>query len=189
MRRGAVIVAILLLGQARPVRAEPTFGGSETLRSALRDEMGRAVAELSLPDLPRPYFISGLVTDQSAVGVTATLGAIRGRLQIRMRLLQVDVRVGDYAFDNSGFVTEGSIPVSEAIPFEDDYLVLRRSAWRLLDEAYKAATSTYEAKRAQRRSQAEAQQRPGSLCRVAPQRSVVEPGAALPTDDRAAGLA
>jgi hypothetical protein len=65
----------------------------------------------------------------------------------------VDVRVGDYGFDNSGFAGGFGSSFAE-VPVDADELEVRRAAWLMLDGSYKAATASYEGKRAARQTRA-----------------------------------
>lgn len=138
-----------------PATAETqAFGSSEPVRAALKKEMQRALA-LSLPELPKPYFISSSLLDSDAIRVQAELGAIVKRDRRRTRMLDVDVRVGDYNLDNSGFAGQFGARYAE-VPVDADELEVRRAAWLMLDGSYKAATASYEGKRAARQTRADA---------------------------------
>ncbi len=201
-RRWLLVVACcsgLGLLPAGPVRAQPAaapeaqarspFGDSATLRRALRDELQRGLSEISLPDLPKPYFISAALTDHDLRQVMASLGSIQTSIQRRWRHLQVGVRVGDYDFDNSNFMGGGPPTWSSQIPFEDDYGVLRRACWLLIDAGYKAATSSYEAKRARRADETQDDDRPPSFSRVKAEQSVQDDALSLSPQDAYVTLA
>jgi hypothetical protein len=70
----------------------------------------------------------------------------------RSRLLQVEVRVGDYAFDNTNYFGAGFLPQAfvglAGIPQDDDYMALRRQIWLATDRAYKQALEALSQKRA-----------------------------------------
>jgi TldD protein len=162
--------------------AAGSFAASDTVRRALHDELARAMSELRLPGMPEPYFISATVRDNRAVYVMASLGAIQNRIARRWRSLDVEVRIGDYAFDSSNFLGAGPGGWSEQLPFEDDYLVLRRAAWLAIDRHYKAATRAYEGKRAQRKSQTPDDSQPPSFASAVAHKSVNDDTYALASD-------
>ena len=80
--------------------------------------------------------------------------AIVDDLADRSRTLQVQVRVGDYAFDSSRFVTQdrgaGVVPSLSELPasLDDNYDAIRRQIWLTTDAAYKRAVSVFAKKKA-----------------------------------------
>jgi len=66
-----------------------------------------------------------------------------------MRSLGVEVRVGDAAYDNTGFgIWSGGFSGSR-LPLDPDDLALERAAWRLTDRAWRDAIEQYARKEAQ----------------------------------------
>jgi len=130
--------------------------GDVTLR-ALRDELARSMAELRLDTMPRPYFLAYRVDEIVHLDATATLGSLIASREGRSRRLSVELRVGDYAFDNSnffgmpsgaaGFVGELGGDLGE-LPIDDDYRALRRQVWLATDMSYKNAVEELAQKRA-----------------------------------------
>ena len=182
----AVVLSTPAWGQApeaSEARVRSSFDKSDLLRRALHDELERGLAEISLPGMPNPYFISAALTDHELRQVTASLGSIQTSIHRRWRDLQVSVRVGSYEFDNSNFMGGAPSSWSRQIPFEDDYGVLRRSSWLLIDAGYKAATSSYEAKRARRADESQDEDRPASFSRVKPRQSVQDVAPQLPAQE------
>lgn len=131
---------------------------SDTLRAALRDELARSMRALQLDTLPRPYFISYRVDDIRRTTVVATLGGLLQSEETRVRRLTVEVRVGNYAFDNTNFFGFPSSGMSESLfrgfagvaelPLDDDYDAIRRQLWLATDDAYKGALEQLSGKRA-----------------------------------------
>jgi hypothetical protein len=120
---------------------------------AMRDELARSIQQLRLDTLPKPYFIAYRVTDGQGAGATGRLGSLVGLTDGRGgRLLQVEVRVGDYAFDNSNYFGAGFLPTQfvgfGSLPVDDDYQELRRQMWLATDRAYKQALEALSQKRA-----------------------------------------
>jgi len=74
---------------------------------AMQDEMKRSMSELRMKDAPAPYYIAYEVQDRTVTDVSGRLGALIENLPRRMRVLRVEVRVGDYAFDSSRFISQG----------------------------------------------------------------------------------
>jgi predicted Zn-dependent protease len=138
--------AVLVAGAQGAAHAGP----SEVLQRAMEDELERTREELFLEDLERPYFIAYLVNDVIERSIHASDGALVSDQQQRGRLLQVEVRVGDYDFDNSNFAGPGGRRFGgfALLPLEDDYQELRRQIWLATDAAYKGALSAIAGKRA-----------------------------------------
>ena len=111
------------------------------LQRALRDELARSMQQLQLEDLEQPYFVSYLVREVKSKGSSATFGSLLNSGEGHSRDLSVEVRVGDYALDNTNFrsFSFGGTGVvrmyggSMQLPLEDDYDELRRKIWLATD--------------------------------------------------------
>jgi predicted Zn-dependent protease len=120
----------------------------------MKDELGRSVSELQFKDLEKPYFIQYIVLDQDSYRATATFGALTGSALNRIRYVQAQVRVGDYEFDNSEFVTGSGFQTPPAAGVtmqtvvDNNYDALRHSLWLVTDAAYKQAVEQFARKRA-----------------------------------------
>jgi TldD protein len=166
--------------------AEPAAAGTI---SALRDEVLRAKSSLRLPGLPAPHYVSANLLAGEHMIVEATLGTLLARSRRHDHTLQALVRVGDARFDSGNFLGNESPVQTSGAAIEHDYGVVRHGLWLLLDSAFKAASSTYEAKRAERLSQANKSE---SLFDFSPAPAVREivPGRPPPLDvEGAAALA
>jgi predicted Zn-dependent protease len=125
-------------------------GGDDVILRAMRDELARA-RTIHLANLEPPYFISYSLDDVDSYAVTATLGGIVSSRHDRFRFPDVEVRVGDYKFDNTNFAAGGFFSASRydlRFPLENDYGALRRYFWLSTDSAYKGAVQAYSRKRA-----------------------------------------
>ncbi len=128
----------------------------DTLQRALRDELARSMQQLQLEDLEPPYFISYLVREVKSRSSSATFGSLLNSGEGHSRTLAVEVRVGDYALDNTNFRSfsfggSGVVRMyggSMRLPLEDDYDELRRKIWLATDGAYKKALEDLAKKRA-----------------------------------------
>ena len=107
-----------------------------------------------MKDAPAPYYIAYEVQDRTVTDVSGRLGALIENLPRRMRVLRVEVRVGDYAFDSSRFISQGFggggglNGETALVALDDDYDAIRRDIWITTDEAYKRAVNTFARKRA-----------------------------------------
>lgn len=124
------------------------------LLSAMQDEMQRSVAELRMKGEPAPYHIEYEIDDLASMRAVARFGGIVDDLTDHSRTLQVGVRVGEYGFDSSRFITQdrgaGVVPsLSDVtVPLDDNYDAIRRQIWLTTDAAYKRAVSVFAKKKA-----------------------------------------
>src|SRR5271165_2249477 len=72
---------------------------------AMKDELTRSLSQMQLQKMDKPYFIAYRMDDLNRTSVSATLGSITEEQPTRIRLVGVEVRVGDYALDNSNYVS------------------------------------------------------------------------------------
>ena len=129
---------------AEPARAQGPE--SSPLLRAMEEELERSMNELSGNADPPPYFMSYSVTETEQTRLASSYGALRSNTSRRSRLLDVEVRVGDYQLDNTHEVRDAmpfarlpdfSGPV--AIPLEDDIDAIKSILWLHTDRKYKAA--------------------------------------------------
>jgi TldD protein len=133
----------------RVVRVDPTSGGGATKPvglATLEQELARAMRELGSKGKPPPYFIAYQVHDRKDVTVSASYGALVQSTTRRARILDVDVRVGDYKLDSTHAIRSNDFDFSSAItghpvplPLADDKLALSAVVWRETDRRYAEA--------------------------------------------------
>ncbi len=178
----AVAGVALILLTASASRAEES-----PILAAMQDELSRSMSGLRVKDEPPPYFVAYQVDDTTTMRVSARLGAIAiNDPAIRARVLSVEVRVGDYRFDSSRFVTHGrrrASPRGDAattLPLDDDYDAIRREIWIATDTSYKRAVNVFARKNAafQNRNGTEAIP---DFSRETPAQTLLPPVAAVPS--------
>jgi predicted Zn-dependent protease len=142
---------LLVLLVALPVCSQDK---DDIVMKAMRDELARSTSQLHMDTLEKPYFISYRIDDLSGATVSASLGSVTQSNPVRARIIGVEVRVGDYAFDNSNYVSADSFGgmgmgggVSQG-PLDDDYQQIRRQLWLTTDAQYKHAAEEFSAKKA-----------------------------------------
>jgi predicted Zn-dependent protease len=135
----ALVAGLLAFGQAGPNSSDP-------LLQAMRDEAARS-KNLNISGVEAPYFIQYTIDDADAFTVSANLGGVVRRQRARARVPDIDVRVGDYKFDNTNFGGFGGPRMADGFPVEDSYAVVRRYFWLQTDIAYKAAVEALSRKR------------------------------------------
>jgi TldD protein len=152
-----LFASALILTTASLFLSMTTASGQQTAETdvlfrAMQDEMARSVASLQLEGVEKPYFIEYAVTENDTFNASAAFGAVVRSNRSRTRMLQTQVRVGSYDFDNSEFLSQSSLFSRSNFPtslvVEDDYQALRHDIWLATDGAYKAAAEQLERKRA-----------------------------------------
>jgi len=118
---------------------------------AMSDELKRSQTKLKLEGYEAPYFISYQIKDNAYTSIQGKYGAIVDSDANRIRRLYVDVRVGDYEFDNSiRGRSGGGVPFHDAssVPLDNDPDAIRAALWQVTDYAYKEALTQYFNKKA-----------------------------------------
>ena len=183
MRTTSVVTAsigvILLLPLAPRAQESP-------LLLAMRDEMARSMADLKMKGEPAPYYIEYEIDDVASMRAVARLGGIVDEVADHTRTLRVQVRVGDYTFDSSRFVTQdrgggAGAGAGATAPLDDNYDAIRREIWLTTDTAYKRAVSVFAKKKAAFQNRAATDQIP-DFSRETPVATVLPFAATAPTD-------
>ena len=151
--KAAICVGLLLMTSAA-VHSQTAAVPANPVMRAMGDELKRSIDELQFKDLDKPYFIQYVILDQERYRSSATFGALTASDRDRSRIMQVQVRVGDYDFDNSEFVAgpgfQGLPPsgiVAETV-VENNYDAIRHGLWLATDAAYKQSVEQLARKRA-----------------------------------------
>jgi TldD protein len=136
------IAAMMLLGLTN-LHAEKTL-----ILDAAKTELDRAMKELGNEE-NKPYFISYGITDIQEYRVSASFGAIITDQSTHERILDIDLRVGDYNLDNTHIIRGQPFSFSFGsattfLPIEDDPDALRSAIWYATDKNYKNAIERYE---------------------------------------------
>jgi len=117
----------------------------DAVLEALLTELDRSKAQLKMDQVRPPYYIEYRVNDVSEYVAEAAFGALREHQNIRVRVLRVVVRIGDYKQDS--YLGQG-MGETNILPLDDDPIALRRQIWLATDEAYKAAGQALTEKQA-----------------------------------------
>lgn len=124
----------------------------DVLFRAMEDELTRSVQRLKLKDQGRPYFVEYRVNETRGYRISGSFGALTASQPYHHRSLAVDVRIGDYGFDNTGFFSRADLfgSLSSMPPnlvIENNYMALRRDLWLATDKAYKGSVEQMASKR------------------------------------------
>jgi predicted Zn-dependent protease len=167
---------ISLLAPATISQKATTAANKSVVMTALQEELQRAQKILKQKGDPPPYLISYQVTDMQQYAITAQYGALQNNDSGRVRLLDVDVRVGDYQLDNTHRVGGGggyyggggAMPISS----EDDLDAIKSSLWMVTDQKYKSAQERLIQIKANQAVKVEEEDKSADLSRETPQVSV-----------------
>src|ERR1700677_2032619 len=133
------------------VAADTKPQSTPVLLDAMTTELHRAFTSLGKPgpgqpepdkQLP-PYFLSYSVSDASYVGIRAQYGALVESTANRIRVADVQVRLGDPKLDNTHGTHRASAVNSMQLPLTDDREALGRSLWLATNTGYGAALDNY----------------------------------------------
>ncbi len=152
-RQTTVAIAVLLMAPPVALAVDNTSTPKSALIQVLHEELDHSMKNLAMPDGAKPYFLAYAITDQQGVSLAAELGALTDESSNHTRLLDVDVRVGDYELDNthkirggfggfdpSDFFGRMPTPVS----LSDDPLAIKHAVWLATDRSFKAAAKKYQ---------------------------------------------
>jgi predicted Zn-dependent protease len=131
---------------------------SPVLLDAMTTELNRAFTLLGKPDAEKakpgainqekdkqlpPYFLSYSVSDASFVAIRAQFGSLVDSSANRVRMADVQVRLGDPKLDNTHGTHRGSAVNSLQLPLTDDREALARSLWLATNTGYGNALDNY----------------------------------------------
>jgi len=147
---------------------------------ALEEEVKRAMEVLTKKGDPAPYFLSYHVSEIKSSDISASLGALQYSNIDKQRYLDMDVRVGDYNFDNThqirgqrgGGDQALSRPGPVLMPIDDDVDALKSVIWLETDRRYKAAVERLINVKANRAIRVEEEDPSGDMSREKAEKSI-----------------
>ena len=150
MKRVLAMVALLAAVSILTYSAYAQKSTPSPVRQALEQEMKRVFGLLQQKGDPAPYFISYSVRENESIEIETSLGALRSSQKDHSRLLDIDVRVGDYNLDNThqlrgqrGANTSSPFSYPVLMPIDNDVDALRSVIWLETDRKYKAAVERF----------------------------------------------
>jgi TldD protein len=141
-RFAAVFAAVFA---AAALIAQQQLQEDEILR-AMREELQRAKT-LKAGESDAPYYVEYALDDIDSFQVVASMGGTLGAEHNRARVPRVEVRVGDYSFDNTNFAAAGRSGAADSLPVEGDVKAIRRGFWLATDAYYKNAIEVFALKK------------------------------------------
>ncbi|HRP01324.1 MAG TPA: TldD/PmbA family protein [Candidatus Kapabacteria bacterium] len=121
---------------------------SDVLIKGLQDEMNRTMNLLKGEEIP-PYYIAYNVTTLKKVNISSKNGSILSSASSKNRILDIDLRVGDYKFDNTHIIRGNPIQFNFAggaiqLPSEDNIPAIQNIIWNNTDKRFRAAVERYK---------------------------------------------
>ncbi len=143
MKKFEILILAFLLMLIVNLEAQQT----EVLQAA-KSELNRSFKGLQSEEHP-PYFISYEISDINHTLITASFGKIQSFNHSRRRILDIDLRVGTYKFDNTHIIrgasfSFGSGKFSTELPLDNNINGIREAIWYSTDRSYKNASNRYE---------------------------------------------
>ena len=140
----------------------------------MRAELDRSFQNLKKAPVA-PYFLGYQLTDNHAIRVIGSLGALTYSDDERTRVLDIDLRVGDYDLDNThplrghgrGFRSFDGFRAA-GMPLDDDPDALRTALWYETDRKYKSAVEDLEQVKANVAVKVDAEDKSGDFSHEAP---------------------
>lgn len=113
--------------------------------NALQTECDRAMARFKTVEEPRPYFLGYQVIDKQMSELAASTGAITDDMESTRRTLEVEVRVGSHALDNTNPVGPGVFGArgSWMLPRTDDPEQMRPTIWLATEKRYRQSKEAF----------------------------------------------
>ena len=193
----ALILAIALFPQhdaraasapAPASAAAATHAAEDTpLLRALDAELKRAMSSLgsdgpAAAQQPKPYFLSYAVSDADQVGIAAEYGAIVTSNQRRLRTVDVQVRLGSPAEDNTHGDHRNSALTTFPLPLTDDPNAIARTLWYATDHGYARALDGYLKVKTEQQVRAKEEDDSADFSSEKPQVDLLSPAPALVVD-------
>ena len=180
-------VAILI---AFPVLAADPAPKRGVMLDAMRAELDRSMRELKKQPVP-PYYLAFEVAEDASTRVSGSFGTVSGSTTNRRRELDIDVRVGDYAIDNTHIV-RGTRDIFDRMPqgfvnmpIEDNSDAIRALLWYHTDQRFKRAVERLSSIKTNLKTKTENTDKSGDFS-AAPAVTATEPYLSVPIIDRAA---
>jgi len=139
------------------------------LLKVMQQELNRSLQNFKKTPTP-PYFLSYQLTDNRAITLSASFGALTGSLDRATRLLDIDLRVGDFSLDSTHPIRDrtglgdGFDQSDRAkIPLDDDPDALRVALWRETERKYRHAVQRLQKVKANVQVKVEAEDHSGDF--------------------------
>jgi predicted Zn-dependent protease len=188
LRRSAVLglglLTALAVTQPHALAAQQT----PPLLDAMTTELQRAFKSLGRSDgaakenqVP-PYFLSYSVSDADVVMMQAQYGALVADNANRVRVADIQVRLGDPKLDNTHGTHRGSAVNSMQLPLTDDPVALGRTLWLGTNTGYSNALDNYLRVKTEAQVRAKEEDTSPDFSEEKPQAAIEKPAPAVKVD-------
>ncbi|MFM8455394.1 MAG: hypothetical protein ACKOAK_01375, partial [Ignavibacteria bacterium] len=114
---------------------------------AMNNEMQRTMDGLSKQSNP-PYFLSYAVTETKTIRMSASFGKVKYTEDVSSRILDIDIRVGNYELDNTHTIRGSRFEFGGGgkgieLPMSNDEQAIRSVIWNATDKLYKKAVERF----------------------------------------------
>ena len=138
---GCILSLLFTFGAMSLACSAPTEK-ADALLATMQQELQRAQTSLGKLD-PAPYFLSYSVYDQSVSVAAGSEGSLVNSTRARRRAVDVSMRIGTPALDNSHSQNRASARTTGSLPLDDDRNAIAHELWRLTYEEYRKASKAY----------------------------------------------
>src|SRR5262245_27906554 len=148
---GWPLFAALLIARGGSAGQPTSAAAEDALIKVMAEELKHSMEHLATEDGTKPYFLAYTITRTDSAALAGTLGALEQDDVRSRRLLDVDVRVGDYTLDNTRQIRGGAgdrfgrrFDGSAQAPLEDNPLAVQHALWQATDGAFKSAVERFQ---------------------------------------------
>lgn len=140
---------IILFALILPIsKANSQNTGETKIMQICDSEIARTMQSLKSQQYP-PYFLSYYISDNRNTRISSTLGVVDNSSVDSSRILDIQIRVGNYDFDNTHLIRGNPLNFSSSfgripLTFKDDEAAIKDQIWFATDRAYKDAIERYE---------------------------------------------
>jgi predicted Zn-dependent protease len=135
----------------------------------MQQELTRSFQNLKKTPVP-PYFLSYQLTDNRSVDISASFGALTASSDATRRILDLDLRVGDYSLDNTHSLRDVGSEVNlsdqldrQRIPLDSDPDALRVALWHETERKYRSVVQRFQKVKANVQVKIEAEDHSGDF--------------------------
>src|ERR1017187_1635241 len=192
---GLILAAALVPQHAAMAASDPAPAASAAtskaaeavLVNALDAELKRAMSSLgadgaAAAQQPKPYFLSYAVSDANFVAIAAGYGAITNSNEGHRRSVDVQVRLGAPAEDNTHGDHRTSALTTMPLPLTDDRSAIARSLWYATNRGYARALDGFLKVKTEQQVRAKEEDGSADFSAEQPQTAILPPAPALVVD-------
>ncbi|MBI4658468.1 MAG: peptidase U62 [Verrucomicrobia bacterium] len=144
------LVLILRHGPSTTAAELNTAEPQSPVLKVLEEELDYSMRHLAADASYKPYYLSYTITDSTLISLMASLGAIFRNDDSHSRLLDVDIRVGDYSLDSTHQIRGsaggrgGLFGAASSVALENSPAALKHALWQATDRVFKAAVERFQ---------------------------------------------